>query len=302
MSFTNGKFGERFQGGQDGVFEKKCESIDEMLEYYVKEIKKNFKKYDDEGFVCGDGSIRMSSFIRKKNGPYKKEEVKDDARIKDKKMRDWAKDFYELDSNASEEALEEKIKEYRAIKKSGNGEKLEKYLLVNLNRILAPDYFVVHASEYDDLANGVDFVVVEADTGIVACGFDSVYDKKGGGRYKEKAEKLRKKSERYGSKLKYGFVFENGEMIKKQLTNLPNFFLNMDLEDIKKLERNMNYTVGEEQKPSGTELDTFDKIVLALEEQMNDFYQNENINLKVRGNLKVFEATLGRIKENRARL
>ena len=284
------------------VFEKKCENIDEMVEFYVEEIKKNFEKYNEESFVCNDGSVNMSNFIRKKNGPYKKEEVKDDTRLKDKKMQDWAKDFYELDDNVDDNLLQEKTDEYRAIKKAGNGEKLEKCLLINLNRILAPDYFVMRASEYDDLSNGVDFVIVEADTGIVACGFDGAYGEKGGDRYKEKVKKIRKKSERYGTKLKYGFEFKNGEIIKKQLINLPNFFLNMNLEDMRKLEKDMNYMVGEGQKPSGTELEVFDKLIISMEEQLHDFNQNKNINPKVEENLEVFSSVLMNIKKNREEL
>ncbi|MCK5510248.1 hypothetical protein KAI65_01730 [Candidatus Parcubacteria bacterium] len=45
------------------VFEKKCENIDEMAEFYVEKIKKNFEKYNKESFVCNDGPINMSNFI-----------------------------------------------------------------------------------------------------------------------------------------------------------------------------------------------------------------------------------------------
>ncbi|MCK5416397.1 hypothetical protein KAI92_03150 [Candidatus Parcubacteria bacterium] len=300
MSFNNIEFNNKLQSNnKKEAFEKKCDNLDGMVEFYINEIKKSFEKYKEEDIVNEDGSINMNNYMRKKNGHYSKEEVKKDRRLKDEKMQDWAKYFYDIDDNADEVYLQEKTKEYRDIKKAGNGEKLEKLLFVNLNKILAPDYFVMHSSEYDDLSNGVDFVIVEADTGIVACGFDSVYDNKGGDRYKTKVKKLRKQSEHHGTNLKYGFIFEKEKIIKKELTNLPNFFLNMNLEDIRKLEKDMNYLVGKKQKPNNLELGIFDKLVISLDEQLKTYSENKNINPKVKDNLKIFDFVLEKIKKNR---
>ncbi|MCK5510245.1 hypothetical protein KAI65_01715, partial [Candidatus Parcubacteria bacterium] len=63
-----------------------------------------------------------------------------------------------------------------------------------------------------------------------------------------------------------------------------------------------NYMVGEGQKPSGAELEVFDKLIISMEEQLHDFNQNKNINSKVKENLEVFSSVLMNIKKNREEL
>jgi hypothetical protein len=292
---------ELFQNNKNLIqkHETKCENIDEMVEFYVAKIKDKFVQYNEEGIVNIDGSINTRRYIIKNGGPFKKEEVKQDERLKDELMREWASDFYDLEADASIGEIEKATEEYRNLKKSGYGEKLEKLLFINLNRMLAPDYFVMHSSEYDDTANGVDFVIVEASTGIVACGFDGVYDEKGGERHRTKIKKLRKKAEKNGASIKYGFKFQNGEIIKQSLHNLPNLFLNMNLEDIRRMEKEMNFLCGEGQNPSEFENDVFDKLLSSLENQLDDFRSNEKINSKVRENLDIFEKVIERVGKRR---
>ncbi len=292
-------FSNNFEDSQNNLSEKKCENIDEMLEFYISKIKTQFKSYNEEDIVNTDGSINTRRYIAKNGGPFKKEEVKKDERLKDGLMQEWASDFYNLEADAGVEEVEKATEEYRSLKKSGYGEKLEKLLFINLNRMLAPDYFVMHSSEYDDTANGVDFVIVEAKTGIVACGFDGVYDEKGGERYKTKIKKLRKKAEKNGASIKYGFKFQDGKIIKQSLHGLPNLFLNMNLEDIRRMEKEMNFVCGDNQDPSEFENEVFDKLLVSLEDQIDSFKTNKKIDLKVRDNLNIFERVINDVKSKR---
>ncbi len=292
--FTN-----NFEGTQNNSSEKKCESIDEMLEFYISKIKSQFKPYNEEAIVNTNGSINTRRYITKNGGPFKKEDVKKDERLKNSLMQEWASDFYDLEADAEVEEIEKATEEYRSLKKLGYGEKLEKLLFINLNRMLAPDYFVMHSSQYDDTANGVDFVIVEAKTGIVACGFDGVYDERGGERYKTKIKKLRKKAEKNGASIKYGFKFQDGKMIKQSLHGLPNLFLNMNLEDIKRMEKEMNFMCGDDHEPSEFENKIFDKLLVSLEDQIDSFKANKKIGLKVRENLSVFERVINDVKNKR---
>jgi len=292
---------ELFQNNQNLKQERetKCENIDEMVEFYVARIKDKFAQYNEEDIVNVDGSINTRNYIIKNNGPFKKEEVKQNEKFRNQLMKEWARDFYDLELDASEEKLEKAVKDYRDLKKSGYGEKLEKLLFINLNKMLAPDYFVMRSSEYDDTANGVDFVIVEVSTGIVACGFDGVYDEKGGDRYQSKIKKLRKKAEKHGTNIKYGFKFQDGKIIKQSLYNLPNLFLNMNLEDIRRMEEEMNFSCGDDQEPSEFENEAFDKILSSLEDQLDDLKNSEQINSKVKENLDVFEKVIGRVRSIR---
>jgi len=292
-------FANNLETVKNNSFETKCENIDKMLEFYIVKIKAQFEQYNEEDIINIDGSINTRRYIITNGGPFKKEEVKKDEKLKDGLMREWASDFYDLDIDASELEVEKATNNYYDLKKAGYGEKLEKLLFINLNRMLAPDYFVMHSSEYDDTANGIDFVIVEASTGIVACGFDGVYDEKEGERYKTKIKKLRKKAEKNGASIKYGFKFQNGKIIKQSLHNLPNLFLNMNLEDIRRMEKEMNFSYGDNQEPSEFENEVFDRLLVSLEEQLDDFKSNEKVNSKVRENLDIFEKLVGTVKRRR---
>jgi hypothetical protein len=295
------KFGEDFKP----PIEKKevnCENIKEMVEYYVNDIKKQFEEYNEVEMVNDDGSINMERFTRKNAGPYNKEEYKKEARLKRTKIRDWAMDFYKLEEDASEAEIESAINKYENLPWRVKGRNMEKLLFVHLNRMLAPNYFVMHSSDFDDLSNSVDFVIVEKKTGIVACGFDAFNSAAGSEYSEEKKDMLKNQAKRFGAKLKYGFNFKDNKIEKKQLTNLPNFYIQLTDEDIINMKNKTNMTLGGEQKPSELEEKVFSKILDSLDTQIDDYKNDDDLdpkkstNPKVKENLKNIEEIINRFR------
>lgn len=282
-----------FKNSSESLKTESFEPLEQKLEYFVAQIKERFNKYNETEIVNDDGSINTRRYMRKHGGPYAKEDIKDDERLKDKLTKDWASDFYGLEADASDKEVESAVNDYKKLKESGHGKKLEKLLFITLNKMLSPDYFVMHSAEYDDTANGVDFVIVEADTGIVACGFDGLYDTKGGERFQSKVKKLRNQAKKEGVSVKYGFRFENGEIIKQSINNLPNFLLSMDLETIRELENKISHT---QDAPSDYEKTVSNSLLQSLEEQLEELKNTSNINKDVEKNLIVFENVLSNIR------
>lgn len=332
MSIFGVKFGPGFVPPAERIAkpEKKCENIAELMAHYAEKINKVFEKYanSDEQLVGTDCKLNIQYFSKENNGAYSEDEIATDGELKADLYNQWAAKKYHLTEDTDPGYIMKKVAEYTRRRENSSGEQSEKLLLINLNKILAPEYFVIHASDYDDLANGVDYVVVEAETGVIACGLDAFYDKKedvesldelmrdiehlekqmGRGEatehnYQSKLVKLKKISERNGAKIKYGFSINDGEMQNGYMNNMPAFALRLSPSDFKQLQNDMNFVVeGENSQPSETELKIFDGLIRSLEEQSGRIAENPKANPRVIAKLDVFNKTLERIKEIREKV
>lgn len=72
---------------------------------------------------------------------------------------------------------------------------------------------------FDDIANGVDHLVVEKTTGKVVCFIDEVASLDSLAMHKKKEHTPAKKD------IKYGFSIEDGKITLKELKNIPVFYL-----------------------------------------------------------------------------
>lgn len=131
-------------------------------------------------------------------------------------------------------------------KKEINPATISEFLItILLHNTLKDRFLVTRASNYDDYENGIDYVLIDKETGVVICGFDQVLGiGKDDGSF-QKTDKLERKLLNGGAKLEHGITFDNnGNLIRKKLKNLPIFSLAISKEDLDKilifLQKNIN--------------------------------------------------------------
>ncbi|MCK5320933.1 hypothetical protein KAJ61_06125 [Candidatus Parcubacteria bacterium] len=302
------------------IIEQKKENLGSLVSYYARKINNNFSSLYDKEIVADDASIKTRGlFTGKEGGPYKKEYVKKDDQYVKEKEEFFAEIIeYDKDNNAVDvpkrikylketygaKSREEMVAAAKREEQEDNpGFTLEKLLLVNLNRILGDKYAVIKSAAYDDYANDVDYLIVNYETGVVACGFDAVSDAKGGETYEKKMKIIQRKAKHEGSKIKYGLSIDTeAESGSKRVTlgkveHVPTFCLSLSLGEIKNLLGNMNYQEGAE--PNDTELKTFDILFQKLEDQAVDFKNNKKLNPIVREKLEGFDDFVSEAKDFR---
>ena len=118
------------------------------------------------------------------------------------------------------------------------GEQFEMLATIVLHKFLKDNFIVVRASRYDDIANKIDTVIVEKETGNVVCALDEVALSEEEMRQKRDQwlpghpDRLDKETlaqykniQEGGATLKYGVTTnEQGEVIKKKIDNIPVFY------------------------------------------------------------------------------
>ena len=295
------------------------EKLDDLVLYFSQAINEQLRQFGATNFVDQNCAVNpRENFSTKNGGPYKKEELKADEKYvrehdelfagiidvtKDGDYVDNEKRIQYFRETFQCETREEMIAKCKQETRDSYGAILEKALVVNLNRVIGPKYMVLRSTTYDDYKNGVDYLIVDTETGIVACGFDGVNDAAGGERYEAKIKKIRQEAEHGGSIIKYGFTFDHdsdtGEkkLVKKQIENIPTFCLSLSRENLDQLLDNMNWQEGAE--PNQVELNAFAKILSSLEIQAESFKSNRKISQAVRENLETFYAFLEDIKRIR---
>ncbi|MFA5420424.1 MAG: hypothetical protein WC280_00120 [Patescibacteria group bacterium] len=195
-----------------GILKSKMESL-------CIETSKNFP-----GFMDEDGSIKMEGDESASHGELIRAKEEGWAKLEYLNIEDWNKRKEKKDSNLAEIAI-----------------------TLILHEKLKDRFLVARASKYDDYENGIDHVLLDKETGSVVCGFDQVLGMgkhDGSDKKKDKVQNIIKKG---GARLEYGCTInENGELIRKKLTNIPSFFLGISKDDLDKLllkvQKNENIT------------------------------------------------------------
>ena len=275
----------------EGVIELWVKKLNNSLENISEKTNGEYKvaiNSDDEEhstrLVDIDGTIMVESFQKSEGGPYMREdkEFKKDK----KKVKELEKKWHK----------EEKEKNF--------GELWEKAKTIILNRIIGTEFIVVRASKHDDYENGIDNIIIDKETGNVVCAFDEVSAEKGTEKEAEKSEKVEGKNKEGGATIKYGItVNEENKIIKKEIKNIPVFYLRLSGRDLVKLLHEMDY---ESEEPLEIELEVFDDLINSLEGQLKelldkDILEDENgegVEAMII-NAKKFSASLEKIKELR---
>lgn len=193
------------------------EAGEKKLEELIKEIGEKSKT---EGiFLTADGRVDIEAF----QGFYSKEELLRDKELIEEKKREWR----ERDGDR-----EKKLKR--------DGEKLEMLKTVIFHKFLNQNFMVIRSSEYDDIKNKVDNIILEKNTGNVVCAFDEVGDISSDGFENKKAQVLNRNTEREGGRLKYGFKKDkdsNATFVR--ISNAPLFYLALDKQHLEEGIKNL---------------------------------------------------------------
>lgn len=126
----------------------------------------------------------------------------------------------------------------KALRDQPVGEVLEMLATAVLHKNLGKDFVVARTSEYDDVRNKVDNIILDRKTGNIICAFDDI-GTVSGKRFEEKQQKILERNWlRGGADLKYGISFQESkgkmELEKGLICHIPLFYLALSEEEIKK--------------------------------------------------------------------
>jgi hypothetical protein len=197
----------------------------------------------------------------------------------------------------------EKRLEHWREKERTEPEKLEKAILCIFHKFLHSKFIIARASKYDDYFNGVDTVIVDAQTQKVVGAFDEVRGTDSLLGNTKKLEKVFNKAQKGGANLKYGLNFEKDsekdstqKITKKEIYHVPLFVIALNKEDLSDLLKGMN---GEaEGKPAEIESKIFNQILDSFENQIKIFEDpRSEIKGYVAENIESFKGTLQRMRK-----
>ncbi len=201
-------------------FEKKCPKInfEKISGFLLNNLKKVSKDINNEHKNLG--SLLEDDLTIKVDGPNADLHKK----IIQSKEEAWS----------SEKSCS--VSEWRGKKEKDPSTVAEMLITSLLHNSLHDRFLVARASYYDDYENGVDYVVLDKETGALVCGFDQVLGMgKDDGSFK-KREKIEKINLKGGARLEYGFAFSSDKkIVKKSLKNIPAFFLAISKDDLDKI-------------------------------------------------------------------
>lgn len=292
--------------------EKINEQLNQILKKIAAQINEDLKSFTPDyrnfkqNIVEDDCSLNPRAFSKgREAGPYSKNDspdketsIKDDENFIKERLMDWSglenpkvQNFYK--EKYACKTLEDMLTQYQKNRESENGFLLEKALTVLLHRRLGSDFFVLRTSDYDDMANGVDNLIINKETGEVICAFDGLNEEFDNSRRNEKLHKVIKKSKAGGAKIKYGLKIEKQELQKQALHNLPIFYLSLNKNELNELLYNLN---DDPQSPlKNQEENIMQKLFQSFEDQINLLLQ-ENLPEKLQKNLVDFQQTIEILK------
>lgn len=253
-------------------------------EYGVRELVDEHGSIDIDRFIGAPGypDVRL---IKDKEEVYKREVEWSGAR--DEEVRKFYASEYGAETERDIVRIHSQNKE-----REKNGQ-MEMFVAALFHKILKDDFLIVRASAYDDYINGIDTVMVNKKTGDIICAFDEVHDHEEGNRADEKVEKIKKKAKKGGSMLSHGVVIENEKMVRREIKNLPVFFLSLSTKDLEDVLQNMNYGMEVSEK----EIEIFNSFLLSLEDQ-KEMLLEEKIPHAVRMNLTRFDYSLATMRHD----
>lgn len=262
--------------------EKGLEKLKNYLERTSQELK-------EAGFpVNKDCRIDLETF---KGKLYSPEIVEGDQKLVEERKKKFEAESWQR--------LERKKKWYKEIpgnEEERSGAKLEMFTTALFHKFLNEDFYILRSSEYDDIINRVDHLIIEKKTGNPVCAFDEVAGMRGP-RYEEKKMKILDRNLKGGVKLKYGIKVEaSGEEPKIELAqerHLPVFYLAFPQEELERAIGEFNAAPAkteEEQKFFAYFLKSIDSQVAALN------LEEKKLNPVLRSRLNSFAEKLKEIK------
>jgi len=254
---------------------KSWEKLHNLMSFISREVNSLVReKYGVRELVNEHGSIDIDRFIgapgysdvrliKEKEEIYEREVEWSGARNEE------VRKFY-----ASEYGVETErdiVHIYSQNKEREKNGQMEMFVTTLFHKVLKDDFLIMRASTYDDYVNGIDTVMINKNTGDIICAFDEVHDHEGSGRADEKVEKIKKKAKKGGSTLSHGVVIEDEKLVRKEIKNLPVFFLSLSTKDLEDVLQNMNYGMEISEK----EIEIFNSFLSSLEDQKKCFWRKK---------------------------
>lgn len=213
----------------------------------------------------------------------------------DKEWVERHKEIFKRAERAEKEKLLPGLKE-KALKEKGLGEVFEMLLTAVLHKNLKEDFIIVRSSEYDDIKNGVDTIILDRKMGNIVCAIDEIGRIKGP-RYEEKKQKILEKNYKGGGFLKYGIHFEKkkeGMELKRGLVdNVPLFYCAFSENKIKSTLENFQFF----QESSLAEQELFNSFFKLCLEQIDYLLKNRNLYSKLKERLELFKESMEALRE-----
>jgi hypothetical protein len=248
-------------------FVQSLENINnEKIKTLISEIAEKLKQ--DGIIIDYDLRIKEDSFT----GCYSQEAIQRDKGFIIAKQKEWNRE------NTGREIKER------------TGEKLEILKTILFHKFLGESYIVVRSSKYDDVANGIDNIIIEKKSGNIVCAFDEVCDIKNKC-YKEKKEEIMKKN-KTGCVLKYGIKKDGDKMLLSDVENLPIFFLALDKATLEGGIANLSPSLEEKTE---YEKNLFKYFILSIQAQIS-LLKNQSLPPAVKNKIVIFEKELEKLK------
>ncbi len=118
----------------------------------------------------------------------------------------------------------------RVLKEETYGEACEMLATAVLQKNLPEGFIAMRTSEYDDISNGMDTVILDKNTGNIVCAIDEIGQNKGA-RYEKKVDNTMKRNLKGGGLLKYGVSLDSRssggnkpEFKRGRAWNIPLFY------------------------------------------------------------------------------
>jgi hypothetical protein len=255
------------------LLEKSHDKLNGMTAEMVTEMKNDV--FAGKKLIDPEGHIKMSMF----DDVFSKEELAGDKEHLYRKKRLWS--GYGIDGRMIEwkkrGLIEENeiVAQYEKDRKKNKPALLESATTILFYKITKDRFLVVKTSEWDDLENSADNIIIDKATGEIVGMFDEVDEKVTGevkdrGEKKDKQVKIIEKALKGGSNIKYGLTFAtnaSGEkkIVKKSFANIPIFYLSLELENLGDLVESVGDKLSD--KVSGKGLQFFDDFINSLEGQ-----------------------------------
>ena len=238
----------------------------------IKEISLELRK---EGIPV-DENARVD--INKFRNVYSKESIESDSSWVKKLKEQWER------AAASDSRWSWVPNKEKAPKDIPVGDVFEMLATSVLSKFLGKDFVVTRTSEYDDVRNKVDNLILEKETGNIICAFDEV-GSASGERFEEKRNKVLERNwQRGGADLKYGISYEKeGDEMKLKkgaIYQIPLFYLALSQGEIKR-------TLDD----SRQDIKIFQEFISSAKEQIKEI-KNGPVHSKLKGRLDFFEKVI----------
>lgn len=260
------------------------EKVSQKTNEYVLE------KFKIKNLLNPDGTVRIEEYEKSKGGPYTEFNIQ----------------FNKEETERLEQKFADKegvsIKIWHKNKQESKGNKVEALTMILLNRILKEKFLVMRSASIDDYKFGVDYIIVNPETGEAICAFDGVAENDSNKDENKKFENSKAKDSKTraitesvgGAFVQYGLQMKNGKLQRGNVESLPIFYLSLKDEDYKSLAENLpNLNIDINAPISQNEKDVFSGFVMSLDKQYNSLRSTPGyLSRDVRKKLIRFEETL----------